>query len=568
MPNLSDRLLEDVWEQLRSIYARERQRLDEIKEWSPLQAGVFDYLKISRLKPKPGKTPYRLSIDVYEPFSWSDSAYKFELDPYIEDITENMLRDEFWPGLLKKVNELRLSGEMGPRFFDYRFRLIFDCENESNVSPLKLDAVLIDETKLAELKETLERFIQHKILSKPPARPQTKDTFFFSRLLVNPDLLPQDRTAPDPQQLDALSLGLSRKLKENPERLAEWKREYGRALKGWAEERFLPLHFDETDDCPLRFRIKPSAERPTLHADALEFFLYTALQAGHDDPQLRLAYLGCAADLGSDTAERYLKTGSGSAESSRKGSLFQGKANDVLQTVELKLTAENEQAYLEALNYLCDLMRQGFPRTYALKLKSAEKQWLPLKKLAKSPLHRFFANALQYPALFPLIAEYADLVMEEFAWYGDIEAGEKSVMPGTYAALGLGLHSKDHDSLLVRYMQLVDTEHQSAHDDYAALFASTRGLNEYTLPTFISILLGGGQSARPIKESLIDTPELARHLSAQLFPLEDHERELVIYRLFGGHDKLVRFAEKAEPDMASALEELCSASIKPVKGRS
>lgn len=558
MPNLSDRLLEDVWEKLRPIYARERQRLDEIKEWSPLQAGVFNYLKISRLTPKWGKTPYRLAIDVYEPFSWSDNAYKFELDPYVEEITEEMLRDEFWPGLLKKINELRLSNEMGPRFFDYRFELVADFQSESDASFFKLNATLIDETKLAKLKATLEHFIQSKVLSDPPARPRTKDYFFFSRLLVNPDLLPEGRLAPDPKQLEAWSLGLSRKLKENPGRLAEWKRQYAQALKGWAEEQFLPLYFDETDEYPPRFRVKPSIEQPTLHAESLDFFIYTALQVGHDDPQLRLSYLRYASDLGSDTAARYLKTGSGNAESSRKSIYFQGQANDVLQTIELKLSAEEEPAYSEALDYLCDLMRQEFPRAYTLKLKSTEKQWLPLKKLAKSPLHRFFANALQYPALFPKIAEYADCVMEEFAWYGDVEAGEKSVMPGTYAVLGLGLHSEDHDSLLVRYMQLVDTEHQSAHDDYAALFASVRGLNEHTLPILISIVRGGGQSARPIKESLIDTPELARLLSAQLLPLEDHERELVIYRLFGGYDKLVRIAKKAEPDMASALEELAT----------
>ncbi|MEJ8305443.1 DUF6138 family protein [Saccharibacillus sacchari] len=567
MSNLSDRLLEDVWKQLRSIYAREQQRLGEIKEWSPLQAGVFNYLKISRLKPQWGKTPHRLAIDVYEPFSWSDDAYKFELDPYIEYITETMLRDEFWPGLLKKINELRLSNEMGPRFFDYRFELVADFQSESNASSFKLNAILIDEIKLAKLKETLERFVQSKVLSDPPARPKAKDYFFFSRLLVNADLLPEGRVAPDPQQLEALSLGLSRKLKENPERLAEWKREYSHALKGWAEEQFLPLHFDETDDYPLRFRIKSSTERPTLHAEALDFFLYAALQVGHDDPQLRLSYLRYASDLGSDTAERYLKTGSGKVESSRKGSLFQGKANDVLQTVELKLAAEKEQAYREALNYVCDLMRQGFPTAYTLKLKSMEKHGLPLKKLAKSPLHRFFANALQYPALFPIIAEYADLVMDEFAWYGDVEAGEKSVMPGTYAVLGLGLHSEDYDSLLVRYMQLVDTEHQSAHDDYAALFASTRGLNEHTLPTLISTLLGSGQSARPIKESLIDTPELARLLSAQLLLLEDYEQELAIYRLFGGHDKLVRMAKKAEADLATALEELATVTQPKVRKR-
>ncbi len=557
MNALSEKLLEEVWERLMEIYGREKKRIDGIKDWSVLHDGIMSYLKITRLLLKYGKAPVDLAIDVHEPFSWRDDAYKFELGPYIEELTDEMLEQEFWPALQKKLKDLQQSGEMGSRFFACRFRLELDFQRPQGQHSLQLSASWLDEAKRSRLLDTLNRFIETKVLSDPPARPKPNDGFFFSRLLVNPDFLPEGRRVPDPVRLERLSGALEAKFSAQPERLTSWKHEYARALIDWAQEQFLPLYGQSEGSRHASFELLPEDHRPPLDEEQLEFFLYTATRIGAYDAEQRLEYLNHARELGSEKAERYLKSGSGAFESSRRGTQFQGRANDILQHIELKLDSESEQAYREALEYLRDLLQQGFPSAYSLKLKSTEKRLLPLKKLAKSPLHRFFANALHYPALFPLIAEYANLAMQEFAWYNDVSPGEKSVMPGTYAVLGLGLASAEYDDLLLRYMQLVDTEHQSAHDDYPSAFLQARQLDGRTMPVFTAILLGGGQNARPLKEQPIAAPELARLLKRQLEPLESYQRELVLYRLFGGEDKLLRQAKKADPEMREALMALC-----------
>lgn len=89
------------------------------------------------------------------------------------------------------------------------------------------------------------------------------------------------------------------------------------------------------------------------------------------------------------------------------------------QMIEIRILYEEDFAYGEALDYIIGLLRQGFPNRYALKLKSGQKKFLPVKNLAKSGLHQFFANALDYPALFPKLAVYAE-----------------TAMPGTYAVMG------------------------------------------------------------------------------------------------------------------------------------
>ncbi len=556
--------LRQVWAGLEDIYGREKRRIDKISAWSPLQAGIFNYVKITRSLPERGLSPRQLAIDVYEPLSWSDSAYRFELDfdpeQNPEAWTDDKLRGEFWPALQQKIVELRKSGQMGPRFFDYRLDLELEFHRADRKQPLKLSAALIDADKREQLRQTLDAFIARKVLAPGPARPKQEDLFFFAELLFNPDFLPAGRDAPDAGAIEPLLSAVAGKLRDQPQRLAQWRGEYRRALRNWAERLFLPHYFEPAGDYSLSFTPKPETERPQADADSLDFFVYAALKIGESEPDLRLQYLGYADLLGSDTARRYLTAGSGIVDSRRRGSLFVGQANDVLQSIELKLLAEEEPAYREALDDLCALLEQGFPNTYALKLKSGEKRWLPLKTLAKSPLHRFFANALHYPALFPAIARYAELAMEEYAWYNDVEPGEKSVMPGTYAVFGLGLRSEAYFPLLLRYMALVDTEHQSAQDEYAAAFVAAHGLSGRTLPVLVAILLASGQSAKPIKPCPIDTPELARLLLTSLEMLPEHERDTVRYRLFGDADKLARTAKKAEPELRAALEQIRAAA--------
>ncbi|MDR9855060.1 DUF6138 family protein [Paenibacillus sp. VCA1] len=549
MNQAAEAFLQDVWQQITDIYEKENERIGELPKGRKLQAGINDYLRVAWRKPKLGGGYGQFHIDVYEPFDWSDDSYKFEAGPYVEELTDEVLANEFFPALLERMNRIFLDGPYDPRFFDYRLELVFEFDRGESV--LRHSRVLRNEAKRLELKQRLETFIQTKIMSDLPVLPAREDEFFFARLLMNPDVFEQKQ-----EKVDPLIRRLSEKLRSNRERAEGWESECASAFRGWAEERFLPRYFHRTGNFGLDWALKEAGEREEPRSGELEFFIYAAQEIGIKEPDTRQQYLELAARLGSEKAERFLNEGSGRFESLRKGSMFQGKANDILQTIDVRILSEEEAAYGEALDYIIDLLKQRFPKGYKLAFKSKEKHYLPLKKLAKSQQHQFFGNALRYPSLYPRLAAYAELAMEEFAWYRDVEPGEKSVMPGTYAVFGLGLYSDAYFPLVEKYMELVDSEHQSMQDDYADAFIEAHGLSAERMPVLVSILLGSGESAKPAKNIPIDRPELADALLAELEAKEDARRETVLYRIFGSSSKLAQAVKKASPPLKDKLERL------------
>jgi len=541
--------LQDVWKEVTSIYAKEKQRIDRIKNPSALQAGIKNYLRVAWRRSNLYGVQGNIHIDVDEPLSWSDSSYTIEAGPYIDELTDELLSEAFFPALCELVDNLFRSDELGPYFFDYRFEVVFEFEREH--AQLTLCRRLLHEHKLARLQKSLDNFIQTKVLPDPPVLPKADDMFFFARHLINRDLLKQQE-----QVIEPLIRRLSDKLQYNQRRKQEWIGHYTSAFDHWAQEHFLPQYFVRSDDYGYDWRLKEAFAPQGVDAEEMDFFLYAALQIGFSRPEARQKYLELAGQLGSDRALQYLKIGSGKFASPYRGERMEGSNNDIAQTIEIRILAEEEKAYEEALDYIVNLIRQGFPKGYLLKLKTAQKHFLPLPSLAKSKLHQFFANALAYPALFPKIAEYADTVMEEFAWYGDVEPGEKSVMPGTYAVLGLGLYSEHYFPLVCRYMKLVDTEHQTAQDSYAKAFIDAHGVKPEHMTVMISILLGGNEEAKPVKNLTIDRPELAEALLQGLKDKKNHERELVLYRIYGSADKLERAARQAPPLLKEKLQQL------------
>lgn len=553
MNHAVEAFLNDVWQEVTSIYAKESKRLNEFKDKRSLQAGVKDYLRVAWRKGKFAWANGSIRIDVHEPFSWSDSSYKVEAGSYLTELTNELLIEEFFPALCERVERLFRSEELGARFFDYKFEVVLEFEWEQ--STLSLNQQFINEPKLSQLKQTLEKFIQTKILSDPPVRPAEDDYFFFASHLVNPDLMKQEV-----KEIEPLILRLTDKLKENQERKNEWIRRYTYSFKRWSEDYFLPQHFNQTGYYRNEWVLKEEAIRSSVEAEELEFFIYAAIQIGLNEPDNRLKYLELAAQLGSKRAADYLKIGSGKFVSTYKGEKVEAHNNDVTKTIDIRILSEEETAYGEALDYIIDLLRQDFPKEYNLKLKSSQKHVLPYKKLAKSKLHRFFANALSYPALFPKVAEYAETAMEEFAWYSDVEPSEKSAMPGTYAVLGLGLYSEDYFPLVSRYMGMVDTEHQMVQDGYPQAFIEAHGVKAEHMPVIVSMLLGGIDEGTKVKNLTIDRPELAEALIEALKDKENYQCEMVVCRIFGSVKKLEGTARKAEAPLKERLEQLLALS--------
>lgn len=528
------RFLDDVWNELMIIYNKEIASIHEFTDHRPLQAGVKDYLQVTW---RDGK----IQIDVEEPLDWVDSSYTIEAGPYIAELTDERIRSELYPALRKRVEELFLSEKLGPRFFDYRFQIVlfFEMEEEN----LTISEQLINEEKLIQLRQSLQQFITSEIMPDLPVLPSVDDQFFFSRHLVNPDLMKQEEDSVDP-----LIRRLSDKLRSNRDRLLEWIGQYTSAMDDWIQNVYLPRYFMRSSSYDMDWIPKEDISLVNPNANQLSFYVYAALQIGKAKPDTRERYLKLAIQLGSKQAADYIQRGSGKFSPIHKGTHAEIHNNDITQTIEVRILTEDEAAYGEALDHITDLLQKGFPKEYNLKLKSKQKNYLPLKKMAKSGLHQFFAGALTYPALYPKLAAYADTAMEPYAWYKDTEPSEKSVMPGTYAVLGLGLYSKEYFPLVSRYMDLVDSEHQMIQDAYAEAFIDAHGVEPELMMVLVDILLAGNDEAKPVKNFVIDRTDVAEALLTVLLSKEIYEREKVLYHIFGSRAKLEKAVKSVQTE--------------------
>ncbi|WP_264986843.1 DUF6138 family protein [Lysinibacillus piscis] len=553
MSQYIERFLADVWQQLEHFYLQENDRMSTLNDWSQLHIGVNHYVKVKWTSKKLDKlqwgTPHygTISIYTYEPFSWHDDAYKVAAGDYMQDITEHQHIEALFSALCTKMDRVFQSADYHTKLFDYRLQVILEFEHEGR--ELYYQKELLNHNKLALAKQTLATFIETKVMADLPVRPAEKDGFFFARYLVNPHFFQQRVT-----EIEPLIQRLLEKYRGNEERFNQWMYDYTLAFKDWAEEHILAVYFERTGEYTTKWILNSEA-RP--NQEELEFFVYIALQMGDKEPDTRQQYLAFAQQLGSQEAIHYLQNGSGRCEPTRKSVRFQGKANDILKSIAIQINVEEEEAYREALQYIIDLLQTGFVKGYHLQLKSQEENYLSVKELAQSELHQFFANCLTYPNLFPLLADYAQLAMEAYAWYEDVEPSEQSVMPGTYAIFGLGLYSDAYFPLVQTYMSLVDSEHQLVQNYYAEAFLDRHGLSVEVLPVLIDILLSANEGElEPLKGISLDEPVLLAELIHHLESKEDYQREYVLYQIFGSVEELTQRIEQEVEPMKEMLEKL------------
>ncbi|MGW9527811.1 DUF6138 family protein [Paenibacillus terrae] len=532
--------IDPIFEAIEKAYASEQKRIAEFQTKSVLHEGIHEYLKVTCKEDG-------LWVDTYEPFDWDNRRPDTKISGFTEGVTLQQVQDEWMPVFRERIEALFKSEECSPMFFRYRLEFHLKVVLEKKSSHFTFS--LLNEDKRQHLLAIIQQFVEQKLNPASKAVPKEKDDFFFVRHMLDPHLYPIDA-----QRVDELLNRMDAKVKVSRNREEAWRYQLNRGLKRWAEDEFLAKYADRKKSYELDYTEEPDIHPSNIPAPAMEMFLLTAMRVGSTHADARQKYLEIAAQLGSEQAAQWLKSGSGSIPALYTSGRVTCKANDILQTLEVHIRSEEEESYREALVYICDILQQGFTKEYQLKLKSKVKNILPVPKLAKSTLHRFFANALKYPALYPLLAEYADIVMEEFKWYNDVEPGEKSAMPGTYAVMGLGLKGTDYFPLVIRYMKLVDTEHQLVQDGYAAAFAEAHGLTPDTIPVWTTILLAGNQSAKPLKSSGIESVEQAQVLVEELEKLEEYDKELLVYRIWGGEKKLKSSLKQADPEVKVLLE--------------
>lgn len=556
MNTLQEHALEEMKTAIYKWFDEQENRKDveETVKRTTLQIGIFNGLMLDY---QPGRT----SVDSFD-FGWNDAGSKsMKASPF----TREQVLHEVQPLLAGIVKEKLDKLETSP-LIDYRFTL--QGTFATTDGPVKITVLeTVYEEKKRQLLERIQSYIENK-LEKGSYPTKPLETFFLTRHLLDPELFHK----PDAARTIALFDRIQELNKERVQALAEHRGNITQALTGWAEDVFLPRYYNVTrsEYRANEYEIKPDAalenkDEPNQPVDLLLYGAVMILRYEPNYSQLKgQTFLELATQLGSGKAGRMLKKGSDSFSQEdvhMRHELAECKANDVFSLITVVIRKEEAGAYEQAISFILSLLRKGFPKSYKIKLKSSVREVLPVKGLAKSDTHRFFANALIYSELHPLLEEYAREAMKEFEWYEDTE-GEKCVMPGSYAVFGLGLSSERYFPLVEAYMALVDDEHQLVHDKFTAVFAETHGVTERSIPALVACLRRSHDSLKlKIQPELENEDKLAllvQHVEA----LTDYEVERVLYPIWGKAEKLAALARKAQEPRKELLLRLLKAAGK------
>lgn len=554
MNELQKEALEEMRTAIHKWFDEQENRIDveKVVLRTTLQVGIFNFIILDY---RPGRT----RVDSSKSMGSSAGRKSMKASPF----TREQILHEVQP-LLAEIARERLDKLETSPLINYRFTFEGSFATTDGLVELTVLEMVYEEKK-QQLLERIQSYIEKK-LEKGSYPTKPLETFFLARHLLDPYLFPESEAA----KTIALFDRIQELNKGRVEALAEHRRDIIGALTSWAEDGFLPCYYDVTrsEYRTNEYVIKPDAvlENKDEPNQPIDLLLYGAVMIIRYEPNYSKfrghTFLELAKQLGSGKAARMLKEGSGSFshdEVYMSHELVECQANDVFSLFTIVIRKEEAGAYERAISFILSLLRKDFPKSYKIKLKSSVREYLPIKGLAKSDTHRFFANALAYSELHPLLEEYARQAMVEFEWYEDTE-DEKSVMPGSYAVFGLGLSSERYFPLVEAYMDLVDDEHQLMHDKFTAVFAETYGITERSSPTLTACLLHSHDSLK-----LKIQPELENEDKLSLFvqhieTLSDDEAERVLYPIWGRAEKLAALARKAQEPRKELLLRLLKAA--------
>ena len=436
-----------------------------------LWEGITDYLKIKQRK---NKIEFHNNEEEYT----CPSITIKDFDQLPDDFIDN----ELLPALEEQLTQMFFNPEFYYRF-EYKLTLVFDFLSATGHHARKQVRLEHPERK-AELKERLDTYVQ-KVIYEATEKMKEKELHSFFDKLFDFELTGYS----EDKVVEILNKGITLIDPKWKKTLKEYQWCLLYHTREWKEKVFMKLYYKgEDDDYSLKKGITP--EKVDAHklnlfvAQALWHIKYKEYSWDVEDACEDLER--AAKELGSKKAAMYLKEGTGILPNELihyKDSDIECDANDVFAEISVKIKQESATAYDKALDFIIALLNADFPASYYIKFSSkAPKQFLDIKGIAKSPTHRFFAQALQYEELRPKLVAYAEVAMKEFQWYNDVEEGEKSCMPGSYAVFGLGLIGEEYFALVSQYFSLLDDEHQMIHKYFVSALIDRYGVNEKSLP--------------------------------------------------------------------------------------
>ena len=436
-----------------------------------LWEGITDYLKIKQRK---DNIEFHNNEEEYTCPSITIKDF--------EQLPDDFIDNELLPALEEQLTQMFFNPEFYYRF-EYKLTLVFDFLSATGHHARKQVRLEHPERK-AELKERLDTYVQ-KVIYEATEKMKEKELHSFFDKLFDFELTGYS----EDKVVEILNKGITLIDPKWKKTLKEYQWCLLYHTREWKEKVFMKLYYKgEDDDYSLKKGITP--EKVDAHklnlfvAQALWHIKYKEYSWDVEDACEDLER--AAKELGSKKAAMYLKEGTGILPNELihyKDSEVECDANDVFAEISVKIKQESATAYDKALDFIIALLNADFPASYYIKFSSkAPKQFLDIKGIAKSPTHRFFAQALQYEELRPKLVAYAEVAMKEFQWYNDVEEGEKSCMPGSYAVFGLGLIGEEYFPLVTKYFSLLDDEHQMIHKYFVSALIDRYGVNEKSLP--------------------------------------------------------------------------------------
>ena len=441
-----------------------------------LWEGITDYLKIKQRKDK---------IEFHntsEEYSGSPSITIKDFDQLPDDFIDN----ELLPALEEQLTQMFFNPEFYYRF-EYKLTLVFDFLSATGHHARKQVRLEHPERKV-ELKERLDTYVQ-KVIYEATQKMKEKELYTFFDKLFDFELTGYS----EDKVIEILNKGITLIDPKWKKTLKDYQWCLLYHTREWKEKVFMKLYYKvEGSDWSKKYTLKEGLQPKDIDNAKLNLFVAQALwHIKHKEYSWDVKFAcedleRAAKELGSKKAAMYLKEGTGILSNDLihyKDSEVECDANDVFAEISVKIKQESATAYDKALDFIIALLNADFPASYYIKFSSkAPKQFLDIKGIAKSPTHRFFAQALQYEELRPKLVAYAEVAMKEFQWYNDVEEGEKSCMPGSYAVFGLGLIGEEYFPLVTKYFSLLDDEHQMIHKYFVSALIDRYGVNEKSLP--------------------------------------------------------------------------------------
>ncbi|ERT49452.1 DUF6138 family protein [Fusobacterium polymorphum] len=516
---LKEKIINNIFKGIDKIIETEYKHHPNERPYSccRIQEGYNDYLKITFKK---GQIKY-YRCD----FDWNTNP---DLKIVCEELKE-VKRDDFvkeiLPEIKSKFEEIFFKYK-DSFLFRYKFLLILEFEGEEGLLKDRTYSekfYIENKERKEELKSKMEDYIKEVIFEEKKAIKDDRECVVFIGNLFDFNLMEYSES--DLIELIEKILQVMKSVKN-------------RKLEKEIQHDIL-YHLGEwTDDIFLKLEPKKVTE------EQIDLYIYKALfQIKYGTYSYDTKY-GCE-DLknamnkyNSQKAKQYLEKGTGALPDELiyyKDENLECKANDVLAIIDIKIKNEIAKSYEKALDFIINLLTNGFPHSYLIKFSSkSEKEFLNIKGLAKSSTHRFFRRILDFPELYDKLESYAKVAMKEFEWYQDVEEGEKSLLPGSYAIFGLGLHDEKYFPLIEEYYSKLDNEHQLAHQYFIETLIDKYGVTKKSLHIIFEGFLSG-QFDKIFKNlaKLMEDEENKKLLIKELKNYDKYEKEDILYSIWG-----------------------------------